>query len=110
MGARRVSDERHEDEAWFQTVRMILMRHWDPLAVNDRPLAFDEYDAYATRVVAMLREDEPELRRIEAFLREVERDWLDLPDADPALRRDTLARLGALRRGPRPVRPEPERA
>src|SRR5688572_26608114 len=37
----------------------MLMRDWDPICVGDEPLAQDEYDEYARRVVQMLRQMPP---------------------------------------------------
>jgi hypothetical protein len=31
----------------LQAVREVLFREWDPIGVNDNPLAGDEYDHYA---------------------------------------------------------------
>lgn len=66
-----------ERDALFEAVRKILMRDWDPIGINDVPAAQDEYDAYASNVVQMLRRD-ASVDVLYLFLRQIETDHMGL--------------------------------
>src|SRR5665213_1466766 len=39
----------------FQAVQVILLKHWDPLGIKDRPDALDDYDPYVGQVVFLAK-------------------------------------------------------
>jgi len=43
-------------DALFSAVRLILMRDWDPIGINDEPAAQDEYDSYVAPLLHLLRD------------------------------------------------------
>lgn len=72
------------------SVRHILLRHWDPLGVHDVVAAADEYDSYAKRIIEMLLADADQYA-LGRHLNRLERDSMGL-SGNPA-RCDCAARL-----------------
>ena len=86
---REPSEDDKEFSRWWQEtgeveLRQILHWRWDPIGVASAfPWAADEYDAYAPRIAATLKE-RPSAERIAEQLLEVERDQMALPDSAAA--------------------------
>ncbi len=101
-----MSDQARESHAfacWFDAVRAILMRDWDPLGINRFPLAIDEYDEYARAIVRLLWSPRPTEGALSEYLEMTERG-LNLAGGDGAKRRTVARALLALDRseGPHP--------
>jgi hypothetical protein len=76
-------------------VRVILLRHWDPIGVVDEPAAQDEYDSYApgvTRLVLANATTETIMRHLIS----IEREQMGLPGDEPTARQAAVL-LAALR-------------
>jgi hypothetical protein len=43
--------------ALSEIVDLILWEHWDPIGVNDNPVARDEYSGYVPSAVRLLQDD-----------------------------------------------------
>ena len=70
-------DEGEMPMADLNTIREILLQHWDPIGVGDAPDAVDEYDHYAIKILQMLEAEEGR-DRIEAYLGSVTVDRMGL--------------------------------
>lgn len=51
--------ERERARHYYDAVREILLREWDPIGVAGIPEAQDEYDCYVDRLCVMIARDEP---------------------------------------------------
>jgi hypothetical protein len=70
----------------FDAVRLILMRDWDPIGINDEPDAQDEYDAYIQPLLRLVREGVSSSVLSDRLL-QIETDEMGLPgDRERALR------------------------
>jgi len=85
-------------ECWFQAVRAILVRTWDPLHVRNHPSAIGEYDEYANALVNLLWSPNPTAGALTEYLESIERDRMHLGDGDPGARRAVARELLALDR------------
>ncbi len=65
---------------YFESVRAILMRHWDPIGVQNAPEAYDEYDTYARVIVSMLLNGAYDEAAARAYLEHIAADWMGLKD------------------------------
>lgn len=87
----------HARECWFQAVRAILLRSWDPIGINRFPLSVDEYDDYARALVNLLWSN-PTQGALTEYLELVERDRLGLGAGDASKRNAVARELLALDR------------
>ena len=70
----------------FSAVRLILMRDWDPIGINDEPAAQDEYDSYVAPLLHLLRQGVSSSALSDRLLR-IETVEMGLPgDRERALR------------------------
>jgi hypothetical protein len=51
--------ERERAKRYYDAVREILLREWDPIGVPDVPEAQNEYDRYVDRLCVMIARQEP---------------------------------------------------
>jgi hypothetical protein len=84
-----------EDERLLHAVRDILFREWDPIGVNSRAGAEDEYDGYAPGVCRLLRRGANE-RGLTAHLGRLRRVSMGLSVPDETADRRVASRLLAL--------------
>lgn len=61
-------------------IRRVLMAEWDPIGVSDIPEAADEYDSYIGGVYTLLERGSSQTS-IQAYLRDIEVDRMELVDA-----------------------------
>src|SRR5215469_2580714 len=73
----------------MQTIRVALMRHWDPIGVADVPEAADEYDSYIGPIYRILAGSRSEDELVE-FLFRTETETMGL---GPASQRQLNERL-----------------
>ena len=59
-------------------VRTVLLEKWDPIGVADEPAAQDEYDAYVSRIVTLVRRRAP-IAEIASSLLRIETELMRLP-------------------------------
>ena len=85
----------HAFECWFQAVRAILLRAWDPLHVKRYPRSVGEYDEYARAIANLLQAGATEGALTE-YLELVERDRMQLGDGNASARRSVARELLAL--------------
>jgi hypothetical protein len=52
---------KHLDRAprYHERIRDVLLREWDPIGINEIPMARDEYDSYVGEIYGMLIRHEP---------------------------------------------------
>jgi len=55
----------------FKEARIILLKEWDPLDVNDNPHLVDEYDSYLPELIRLLKADHTG-EEIANYLKEIE--------------------------------------
>lgn len=62
------------DHNIISTIRLILLRDWDPLIIGDNPHLSDEYDDIIPSIVRLLRHNvTPE--QLESYLKDIEKRW-----------------------------------
>ena len=65
-------------------LRVLLMRDWDPIGLQDEPRVADEYDDYARAIISLLQAD-AKVAGIANYLLMVERERMGLSgDSDRA--------------------------
>jgi hypothetical protein len=79
----------------IEDVRAILWAHWDPIGLAETDAPRDEYDVYAARIAAMLR-DHASTEHLMQYLDAVARDEIGLAP-DKARTTATVARLLMMR-------------
>jgi hypothetical protein len=72
------------------SIRSILMAHWDPIGVCDEPAAADEYDSYVAGLSRLLAKAAT-AGEIAAHLLEIERAEMGLPGNAPRAARAAKA-------------------
>jgi hypothetical protein len=84
------------NEGRSQTVRVILLKDWDPLGVGDNPHLADEYDDYIPAIIQML-DDRCTIQQLESYLLDIEARWELSPDSGADLAAKNI--IKALRDG-----------
>ena len=81
---------RHEITRIQDEIRIVFMRDWDPIGVNDEPACADEYDRYIGPALSILVNGgtDDDLRK---HLRRVEREWMSLTPNEEAIERTVMA-------------------
>jgi lactam utilization protein B len=64
-------------DALSDVVKVVLMKNWDPIGVNDEPAAQDEYDGYVQQILRLLKTDASVSKVAEHLLR-IETDEMGL--------------------------------
>jgi hypothetical protein len=71
-------DVRRDWKRYYEPVRLILLRDWDPIGVSDIPEAQDEYDGYVLQICGMLMRQESRQRLVD-HLWWVESEHMGMP-------------------------------
>lgn len=79
-----------------EQVRVILLRHWDPIGVVDESAAQDEYDSYVTAVVRLVLSGATS-ETIANHLLAIEREQMGMP-GNVAVARQVAVLVAELRR------------
>jgi hypothetical protein len=95
--APKLDEIRRRELLLFEGVREVLFREWDPIGVNNQPLAQDEYDSYARRIVGYLNGEADEYK-IAHYLSEVQRNSMGMSNIDGDNNRRIARRLLELKR------------
>jgi hypothetical protein len=81
-----------EEARRIQTeIRRVLMERWDPIAINDQPACWDEYDSYIGGALKLLSENGSD-KDLAEYFRRIARERMGLAPDEEAIA-DTLRAL-----------------
>lgn len=67
------------DDERVDSIRVILLKDWDPLGVGDNPNLADEYDSYIPAILRLL-DSHCTVEQLEQYLLGIEKNWELTPD------------------------------
>lgn len=79
-----------------ESIRLVLLRDWDPIGVHDKPAAQDEYESYVGGVYRLLASGATE-QQIAEHLWRIEKDTIGLPATDSSKLLPVAKKLRGLR-------------